>query len=283
MNNLASPQLGLSGQYRAEIRRNNQLILETDWFDNLITDYGLNLLGETTPTLYCKVGTGTNVPTILDSTLTGVLGTTLLPGATGTNSLAPNYISSLTYACAFAQGAVVGNITEVAIASSTNLFSRALITDSSGNPVSLSLLAIDQLTIYYKLNIKNDPTTFNGNLTLNSTDYTYSRTLANPHAAFTNGAMLSGRFFSAHSFALYNANNYLGAVSETFEPYIPNSLIVKTKLVVPIGTGNHASGITAMSANNTYNGNQSYGFSPSIMKTSVQVLTLNFSRTWSRG
>ena len=44
--NLQLPTLKLRGLYRMQVRRHGKLIAEREWWDNLITDAGLEGLGE---------------------------------------------------------------------------------------------------------------------------------------------------------------------------------------------------------------------------------------------
>lgn len=298
MNILSKPQIGLSGQYRAEIRRNGIIIQETDWFDNLITDSGLNYLGGNVPVLKCKVGTGTNVPNVLDVSLSNELGSAFLStdqwgwssnlSAQVTNSLEPDFISSHTYACSFAQGSVVGNVTEVGIGPAAgNLFSRALITDNNSTPTTLTLLAIDQLTLYYKLTITPILTQTNGSVSINNVVYNYTCELINPSAAYIETRFLDGNFLPPDNVFFKTATLVdIGYVAATSIDYVNNSYTKGFKIICPIHVGNHANGISVINVNFGSNGNKGtfkYTFDTPIMKTNTQVLTLDLTRSWGRG
>jgi hypothetical protein len=174
---------GMKGEYRLEVSRNGSIIKETDWFDNVILTQGLDRLGLTTdnPVVsFSRIGTGTSIPlatqTQLDSqsaasTVTNsALNTTL-------NSGFPDYITTHTYRYSYAQGAVVGNMSEIGTGWSSGgatLFSRALILDGSGNPTTITLIAIDQLTVFYRLSVIPDLTDGVGIINIGGTDYDYT-------------------------------------------------------------------------------------------------------------
>ena len=148
--------IDLKGQYKIEIKRNNTIIKETDWFDNLITDYGLL---EYKRSLYssdfeCHIGTGTATPSVSDTKLETHFKTS---DTAGRSSLVEeNKKAACIYKFTFPKGSVIGNITEVGVRyyNSASLFSRSLITDSNNIPTALTITDIDELTVYYKILIK---------------------------------------------------------------------------------------------------------------------------------
>ena len=145
--------IGLKGQYKIEIKRNNTIIKETDWFDNLITDYGISNAKEG-EIERCEVGTGTTTPSILDLKLEQRIAF-IDQHPTVSNSIENNKKATV-YKFTFPKGSVIGNITEVGVRyyNSASLFSRSLITDSNNIPTALTITDIDELTVYYKILIK---------------------------------------------------------------------------------------------------------------------------------
>lgn len=299
MNNIITPKVGLSGQYRIEIKRNNQLIKETDWFDNLITNSGLNYLYGSAPTTHCCVGTGTSIPVPTNTSLDVKIGNSVeSSGATAPNPVAPNYIKNVTKSYTFAQGAIVGNITEVGIGPQTgDLFSRALITDINGNPVTLSLLAIDQLTIYYKLTYSPILTDAIGSVTIAGVTYStmirqvalgsfmdsYNETIFDTGSSYINSHLLDATT-PQPTITSNSGNQTSSTISGVVDPYINNSYIKNIKYTYPISYGNFPTGIkyawnSKFSTNNTQFVTT---FTPEIPKTNTQVLTLTFAGSWGR-
>ena len=312
MNNLASPQIGMSGQYRIEVRRTGQIVKETDWFDNLITDNGLELIGKPDAAFslsYCQVGNGTSIPAVNQTALDNKIGVSLISSYGSpitSNSGAPNYIGSRTYTYVFTQGAVVGNVSEVGISPviTGNLFSRALITNTNGDPTTLTLLAIDQLTIYYKINIQPTLTSNISSVNISGVPYTYT---IKPIAlssffhgslykfGFTNDSAQYSTFFQTTGYtpASTSITNSSSGTAFSSSPdisaYITGSRITNFTYTIPIATGNYASGIIgidlALGYANGYQPNAKYNitFDAPIIKTNTQVLTLSASISWGRG
>ena len=151
--NLQLPTLKLRGLYRMQVRRHGKLIAEREWWDNLITDAGLEGLGEAKALFrYCMVGTGNTAPVVGDTTLQAQVASLDYNASGGTSSGGVDTGSPRfgwerrTYP--FAQGAVTGNIAEVGVGwTTTNVFSRSLVSPA------VTLLSIDQLTVTYEIRI----------------------------------------------------------------------------------------------------------------------------------
>lgn len=180
-------QCKLGGKYQLTVRRAGEIVQQTDWFDNLILDQGLNYLGlysngtlsSASPFEYAHVGTGTSAAsasqTQLDSYVAGVA--YLSSSTSSSNSGAPLYARTVVQNYAFAQGAVVGNISEVGIGRTLvtgNLSSRARVVDGGGNPTTISITAIDQLTVSYALTITRNLAQSSGSVVLDGVTYPYT-------------------------------------------------------------------------------------------------------------
>lgn len=187
--NVTFPRVEMTGRYRLQVRRAGELVQDTGWFDNLITDAGLEALGEDKAIgQYCSVGTSNTAPSNSDTTLGSHLANTTTVSATsrGVNTSGTRY-GYETRSYQFAQGAVIGNVAEVGIgwlSGGSGLFSRSLV-----SPV-LPLLAIDQLTVTYELRIYPPTTSTTGAVTIGSTIYNY--TLKAMNAASNGEARLGG-------------------------------------------------------------------------------------------
>lgn len=145
-----------SGYYKLIVTNLNGNKCETDWFDNLITNTGLDLLANGfSPRIW--VGTGNTTPTFTDTTLSGtILGSTTngtgSPSSTDVNNTVLPYYSYYIMTSTFNVGAIIGTIKEVGIgvgteSTITNLFSRVLINNGNG----ISLTSADQLQVVYQL------------------------------------------------------------------------------------------------------------------------------------
>ena len=153
---IPSFHIGLKGQYKIEIKRNNTIIKETDWFDNLITDYGLLEYKKYRhiDSFECHIGTGTGTPSVSDTKLETRLKTS--DTSNRSSLVEENKKAACIYEFTFPKGSVIGNITEVGVKYyyGSVLFSRSLITDSNNVLTALTITDIDELTVYYKILIK---------------------------------------------------------------------------------------------------------------------------------
>lgn len=175
MTNLKLPHAQFSGRYKLEIRRHGELVHDTGWFDNLITDAGLNALGSAVNIgAYVMVGTSNTAPAVTDTTLIAQIAskdTSVTPAKTIASGVE---VAGVRYGwarltCPFAQGAVVGIVSEVGIGwTSTQVFSRSLVSPS------ISIIAIDQLTVVYEVRMYLPTVNTTGTVNIGGTVYNYT-------------------------------------------------------------------------------------------------------------
>lgn len=159
--------LGFDGLYQFEKRKvvgfdaNGDVVLSEaavvlPWFGNLITNQGLDLLAVDSDKLsFCQLGTSNTTPDFSDTALGARV------NATSSAPVADVYGVSTDQSYLyrrvtrrFAAGSVSGvNLTEVGMsaASSSGLFSRALLKDLSGNVTTITLSADEVLDVVYEL------------------------------------------------------------------------------------------------------------------------------------
>ena len=141
----------LKGRYKVGIERHGECVHETDWFDNLITDRGMDLFGEGFDN-YCWVGSGTATPTCAD------MGLQFPYGFYAEEYQEANFFDQwedgVNYSAdqstyRFGIGEIHGMVSEVGIGpQSYDLFSRSLL------PNALYLDGdIDRLYVIYELRI----------------------------------------------------------------------------------------------------------------------------------
>jgi hypothetical protein len=126
---------GISGEYRLQLRDiNGRLLRDTGWFDNGITNNGMNTITSGTfPFSFFSLGSDGSVFNPASSTLGSFLGfsSTAQGGDVIVYAGAPNYETSKTRTKRFAAGVATGTVREVGVGSATNgsaLFSRAVVT-----------------------------------------------------------------------------------------------------------------------------------------------------------
>ena len=150
-------QLQFSGRYKIVVNHTDTdlIVRETPWFDNLITDAGLNAMGNGFDSV-CYVGSGNAAPTVADTQLQSQLARSSGIGtlSSGVQVTTEPYYGRFTRSYTFAIGAVVGTVKEVGIGvgnpTPTMLFSRALLMDEFGVTTELTLTEMDRLTVFYE-------------------------------------------------------------------------------------------------------------------------------------
>ena len=182
--------LGVSGEFQITVNRAGNTIHDTGWQKNLVLSRGLDFLlgGVNTSTRFagfCKLGTGTSTPTASQVDLDATVASKDFGASVLSNGGSPDYTHFITITYAFPLGSVVGNIAEIGLADSASANSsttRARILDGVGNPTTLTVTAIDQLTVQYRLGFKYDLTDATGTAVIGGTSYGY-----------TSRVMLAGR------------------------------------------------------------------------------------------
>lgn len=314
MNNL---NFRLAGRFRLIVKgESGEVKQDTGWFDNLITNQGLDMIGDMAVaianppaskvgTTYCAVGTGTATPAFTDTQLAtqiasrvcpaqGTLTSTYVPGP-------PAYWSGLVSA-QFSQGAVVANLTEVGmgvlptVGSTIALFNRALILDGSGNPTTLPVVATDTLTVTYELRLYLDLTDHSYSITIGGTGYSgiYRMANVNSPTSWFNSTLDYTPFASPLITTYYTGS--IGTVTSNPTGSLLNAGSqgsITRSAAYSIGTytasftanigANVGSGgsITALLVG-TNLGNWQFSISPAWVRASYQSIAISYSVSWAR-
>lgn len=276
-------------------------VVAADWFDNLITDQGLDRIGDNHIAFqYCQVGTGNNTPAFTDTQLeTWLAGTSTVESATGSTQPSSPYYASYIITYRFAAGVATGNISEVGIgwaSSGTTLFSRALILDGGGTPTTITVLADEILDVTYEYRVYPPEVDTTGIIVISGANHDFTARACKV-TSYTAGAG-DGWGYAARSSALTTFNNaYTGALGAiTGQPagsaaqcktttlsnvaYVPGSLertasVKWTPDIFDIGS--------YMSFKFTF-GWCTYQFEldPVVLKTPINELSLTVYHTWAR-
>ncbi len=306
MNNLTQTA-SVSGEYKFIKKTNGVVTLETDWIPNLITNIGMDRLGAPSTGVfsYCRVGTGNSTPDFTNTQLDAQIAVSAQISSAGSNVSdgAPNYGMLKTTTFTFAQGAVVGNVTEVGVGWATTgatLFSRALILDGAGNPTTLTLTSIDQLTVFYRVRMLPTITDVNGSVTLAGTSYSFVSRVSYVNSFCQRSDMFgvgeSGIFTSLTGATYYADGATQGAITSgisgtntnqigtvTHQPYSSGTYYRDSTVTISTTQGNFAGGIRGIQT--TYAGTSvfySYFFSTPIPKDNTKTLALTFRTSWAR-
>jgi len=291
--------MGFAGEYRFVVRnaQTKEIVRETDWFSNLITDGGLNRMGTNTYWGYCHIGTGTTTPANGDTTLAAPAAyTSTLQSWNTSNSGSPLYETSTTFVYRFNAGALNGNYTEVGIGWSTAaLFSRALIVDGGGSPTSVTVASSEYLDVYYRLKVVPLLTDYTYGLTISSVTYSVTRRAGavsnsndwSPYIGPILAADSGGATVSAFTGALGEVTGIPSGTVEhyfadaTNASYVNNSHTNTGSLGFDLNTFNLPGGIKTILVANTI-GKWQHEFTPVLPKDNTKIMTLSFSVTWGR-
>ena len=265
---------------------------------NLILDVGLNALGTTSVVSACKVGTGVTPVAVSQTDLATPLAitSTLQSSSTGRNSTAPYYTwGRRTFR--FGQGTAAGNLTEVGVTygDGSNLFSRALIVDSEGNPTTLTILSDEWLDVTYELRIYQDLVDKTFNITLLGVDHVVTVRPANVTSNPSGSSYFFDHFISWYYYysQCSHYNGTIGTITgspsgvgssaggTSYGAYSQNSLQRSIIYGVGLNDANLAGGIQSTIIN-TDKCSWQVGYSPAIAKDSFKTLTMNYTLSWGR-
>lgn len=289
-------------------KANTQDVVQILEFDNLITDTGLNALGTGGVVSACFVGSGTAPPAVTDTVLAATVAGTITKVGSISRALgpAPDYWTSESTTFEFAVGTAAGTLTEVGIGWGTypgsyGLFSHALIVDSGGSPVALTVLSDEILHVTYTLKVYFETADVVDTLTLSGTDYTVtmrpirvnnrscntsSSAVINLAAAAT-GIGPSNPPTFADATATWMTN--LGAVSTLatdWGPYVNGSLKRTTLVSANTSTGNLTYGIRGIvyeTASPAFNACAVQAtVVPPIMKDNTMIMSYQVENSWGR-
>lgn len=264
-------------------------------FRNLITDGGLDRMGNNADWLtWCQVGSGSTAPAVGNSALVSrVAASNSIVGDSLNSQSSPPYYVSRTNTYRFAAGVAAGNLAEVGIgwASTGGLFSRALILDALGSPTTITVLAGELLDVTYQFRQYMPSADWIGSLTLRGV----SHSIVGRASGVTSGdwsinttGQTAGRVDFRPRVYSGDIGPITGSPSGTSvlsnlgsSPYSSGSLAREATLLLGNPDANFAGGIGAFKINMGI-GSYQFGFTPKIMKTSVDTLSLTFRHSWSR-
>ncbi len=314
--------IGIKGQYTVKVfNGGGELKQQIGPFDNLITDQGLESYGELPngsifSATSCFVGTGTTPPQFTDTAMANFRAAAIGATTFDTKGGSPEYWSQFNATFRFNPGYATGNLTEVGVGSIYTMnplvysvfFSRALIVDTEGNPVTITILPDEYLEVTYSLRYYPDLSDTVSTVTDAGTGITHTFTCRRIlidssgtagygmiSAVTNNGGYLFGRAQADTPLVLEpitgavfaNAVNLSAGVhSTTLRPYVSGSKTRVTDIRFGIDTGNGPYGIEGIRVGcisgtpvNMYN---QMIVNPPIMKTDVKTLAMAFQVSWSR-
>ena len=288
-----------AGYYKIEaVKADGSRRILADWFPNLILDAGLNRMGSAGDYLdFCQVGSGSTAPANSQTSLVSrVAGTNSVVADTFANSGAAPYFARRTIIFRFGAGVATGVLSEVGVgwASTGNLYSRALILDALGSPTTITVLADESLDVTYELRMYAWTGETTGVITLNSVlhDVIQKSALSGEWAIAATAELNAGNLLSSNPFTAYTGDvsagldgqpsgTNIGTVGAVAAAYVPSSLERVFNITAGLSQANNASGIGALLLPIGW-GKWQIGFTPNIMKTASDILTLQVRHSWGR-
>lgn len=295
---------GLSGRYKLVATKKDdgsQRVL-ADWFENVITDVGLNRIGTGAPGIFCLVGSGSTPATASDTQLVSLIGFTnnLYDILEGAQASAPYFgWSRITWR--FNPGGADGNVSEVGVGwydsdtSSHKTFSRALVLDALGDPTTITVLPDEYLDVTYELRMYPPLVDVTGTTDIEGVSRSFVI-----RAAAVNTTKWSPRHLLQNGVEQpYRPNNInptqgpLGTILEeasgsgansssaNFEAYSNNSNRRVVLNTFGLNDGNVSGGIGALNLESVV-GQYQISVSPVLDKTDVKTLTIRLALNWAR-
>lgn len=280
---------------------------------NVITDLGLDEYG--TASNYrarVAVGTGSASPATTDTALQTLLASTnsVYTGSVSTSGGSPYWIEN-TRSWRFSLGAVVGNLSEIGVGStSTDLFARDLIRDGGGTPTTFPVASDEILEVAHTIRRNIPDADFTDTITVTGSG-SHDITVRACHAQTTDSDVFWAS--TQHPYMLGTSGSTKPAAYETQtlsaatgtgpsgsvelastvtnDSYVTGSFERTSSVVWSTAGGNFAGGIgslvipTGGSNSNYTEESWQVSFDPVIDKYAgsiERILTLNFHWSWAR-
>ena len=289
----------VSGRFKFEVtKKNGEKRVIADWFQNLITNSGLDLIGTISNYLsFCRVGTGSGIPENADAYLDNQIAYTSYTESTshGTFGTSPRYVwYKITKR--FAEGIATGNLSEVGMSNTDGqdsgdvLFSRALILDGEGDPTTITVLANETLDVTYEFRryIPESDTTGTVELRGNNHNYTGRASLWTSwkYLFYGGGGISSIPGMDVYNGVISDIDGFpdgtgSSTTSKTIYNYSNGNYYRDWKFSLALDQGNLSGFISACRVDMIGSYYQ-FGFSPDIEKTSDDIMSLTFRASWSR-
>lgn len=300
---IATPSAGAGGYFSiAGTLPDGRSRTIAEWQPNLITDIGLERWGTGAPVTNCSVGAGNAPPTVNDTALQAYLRQSSSVASTsyGAQSAEP-YYGWLRLTFRFNPPGSNLNLSEIGFGWGANgeyLWSRALIKNAEGVPITVSWLGTETLEVTYEIRkypwLDDVPyeTTISGqtytgvmraSMVTSNTEWrvvsTQQRCFDDLYGSVTppvyDGAI--GAITSSPSGATYYDSS-----NKTENPYLALSLKKTGVAVYPADKANFSGGISALRHGNSV-GTYQMSIDPPIPKVADFTLTLNIETpTWGR-
>lgn len=313
------PSTPLSGQFRMVVSEDAEMERvkhDTGFFDNLITDVGMNRVGtvlssggaiDVFNTLCGRfvVGSGSATPAFTDTALAApVAFASSNPVLESESSNYERGWYEITVRHQFGQGQATGNLSEIGIqgtSTSGPLWSRALILDGAGNPTTITVLPDDFLTCYYTLRIMipQEDAVFNIDVDYDEDGIVPTVVTARPLNANSSSAYVGWGLMPMYTGLIEQPLAYTGGLSaptasvplgssiggdisesSSYAPYVQDSFERFYTITLSLNQLNSSTIRTVIARRML--GCWQVEFDPPLQKNNTQIMQLTFGYSWAR-
>lgn len=297
MNLEINNQVGARFKLVARKASTEEITRETDWFQNIVLDTGLARMSVDAWIDRCCVGTGNTTPLATQTQLDAFKASTTtnqdFTGGIQVTTL-PYYMwARSTYR--FGEGVAAGNISELGLGwTNANLWNRALVKDTNGNPTTITVLADEYLDVITEIRVYPQESLSGSFNFLNKAGAVVSSHTYAGRAYYANATPYHQQF-GINNFSIYNgslgatptavpAGSRLSYGSPTTTEYpTPTSIKCTKKFLLADGNGIHKT-LYVDYKGPLQNSGAGYQveFTPTITKTNQMELTYTISMSWGR-
>lgn len=296
------PSLSFKGEWKLRVlAADGSPLRETDWFPNLVTNIGLDNIGNGTILgNWCRIGTGNTAAAYTDTQLVSQSASTNnVVATTAANNGAATYDTATTSTFQFALGAVVGNMAEIGVGTSAStaatLSTRALIVDGVGAPTTITILVTEILQAIYRFSAFPNLADSTGTVVIQGVSYAYTarqvnvaRVLAvNPAQQTFLGGIFSPLAFNgaigAYT-AVSPAGTNSGFTSSVVSAYTNGNYYRDFTLTAALADANVSGGISAIfvqCGGSSVVFQTQIGFTPAIPKDNTKQLNITLRQFFS--
>lgn len=306
---LFSQHFEVRGLFRLVVRKetDDSEVLDTGWFENLITNSGMNAIAASSVMNGATVGSGTTPESVNDVALSNYVARTSdwAPSGQPTVSIGSAvspYYQKCVATWRFPVGAATGNLSEVGVIHTFTapanwpLWSRTLIKDSSGSPITITVLADEYLDVMYEARVYPQDVISGGNVNLMGNSYAFKvggraiNTLDFGYI-FTYGIHYINSPYTQASTGPLSASPVNGTtgtqlvrntVGISRAAYTVNSFTLGAIFKLSAGAGTGAIRSLNMATSGSFGPSYAVEFTPAFEKAATVELTTVINVTWAR-
>ena len=257
--------IGLEGIFNFKLTNTKTGEVREYEFKNLVLNSGIDyyMTSSNSFTSGCILGSSSVPPVATDTTITNILGTSTTHqtgGAGAPNTTVLPYYTSRYWTYRFIEGVATGNIAQVAIPygpvnadnnTYTGLFSKALVKDGNGTPITITKLADEVLDVTYTLRIYTPSADVIGTTTISGVNYDYIVRAANAGSWSITSAVSLVYTATAYTGTIGTelgtpSGSYVTTATRTVDTYVVGTHTRTATIFWDLNNGNLSGGIRSV-------------------------------------